>query len=231
VPDELHGPVDERRARDVLVVVPPRGEGLHRARQQLGVDLHADAVVGRARGEVRRRVGVGREQARDHRRRLGLQPGDERADLRVGRVAEQRAPRLAVGLDEPEEGVDAGAQPLLPAPAAVGGGREEAEDLGRVGLEQRGVQDALGLEVLVDERLRDARGVGHVVQRRAVVAALGEGRLRGGEDHLAPLGGGHATTASGRHGEPPVGGGWTATYATPAGPAPRRRGATGRARD
>src|SRR5262249_27801121 len=134
-------------------------------------------------------------------RGLRLHARDERGDLRVGGVAEQRAPRLAVLLDVGQEGVDAAAQPLLAGRAALGRPLEAPEDLGGVRVEQRAVELALGVEVLVDQRLRDAGRVGDVVQRGAVVAAGGERRLGGGEDHRAALGGGHAATAGdGRHG-------------------------------
>ena len=208
VPAELHRAVDEHRARDLAVVVPPRRERLHGAGQHLGVDLDPRRAVRGAGREVRGRVEVGGDQPRDDARRLGLDAGDQRGDLGVGGVAEQRPPRLAALLDEAQERVDAVAQALLARPAARGGGLEAAEDLGRLRVEERAVQFALGLEVLVDQRLRDARRVGDVVQRGAVVPAARERLLRGDEDDLAPLGGGHATTAGGRHGGPPVGGGW-----------------------
>ena len=95
----------------------------------------------------------------------------EVADLRVGRVAEQRAPRVAVLLDEGQERVDAAAQPLLARrarlrrwPAAGGRSRRRAP-------RAAGVQRALGREVLVDQRLGDPGRLGDLVQRGAVVAA------------------------------------------------------------
>ena len=125
---------------------------------------------------------------------------DERGDLGVGGVAEQRAPRLAMLLDEREERVDAVAQALLAVLPALHRRLDAGEDLGRLGVEQRAVQLALGGEVLVDQRLGHAGRVGDVVERGAVVAAAAERLLRGREDDLAALGGGHATTGGGRHG-------------------------------
>ena len=208
VPAELHRAVDEHRARDL------RWSCHHVASDCTAPDsIWAWISIRVARSEapgceVRGRVEVGGDQPRDDARRPGLDAGDERRDLGVGRVAEQRPPGLAALLDEAQERVDAVAQALLPRLAACGGRLEAAEDLGRLRVEERAVQLALGVEVLVDQRLRDARRVRDVVQRGAVVAAARERLLRGDEDDLAPLGGGHATTAGGRHDGPPVGGGW-----------------------
>jgi hypothetical protein len=209
VPAELHrARSDEHRARDLAVVCH------HVASDCTAPDsicawisirvARSSAPGARSAG----RVGVGGDQPRDDARRLGLDAGDQRRDLGIRGIAEQRPPRLAALLDEAQECVDAVAQALLPCLAARGGGLEAAEDLGRLRVQQRAVQLALGLEVLVDQCLGDARGVGDVVQRGAVVPAARERLLRGDEDDLAPLGGGHATTAGGRHDGPPVGGGW-----------------------
>ena len=97
--------------------------------------------------------------------------GDQRRDLGVGGVAEQRPPRLAALLDE-ARGTRrcrcAGAPP--PSRRARrrprGGGRSRPP----ARPSERAVQLALGREVLVDQRLRDARRVRDVVQRGAVVA-------------------------------------------------------------
>ena len=49
------------------------------------------------------------------------------------------------------------------------------------------IQVFLRVEVAVDDQPRDARGVGHVLHRRAVEAGLGEGRGRTPEDRLLAL--------------------------------------------
>jgi len=107
------------------------------------VDLDLRRAVRGAGRDVRRRVGVGGDQPRDDARRPGLDARDQRSDLGVGRVAEQRPPRLAALLDEAQERVDPVAQALLPRLAARGGGLEAAEDLGRLRVQERAVQFAL----------------------------------------------------------------------------------------
>jgi len=160
------------------------------------VDLDAGRTV-----VERRRVRSRRDEPRDHAGRTRLDARDERRDVRIGGVAEQRAPRLAVLLDEAQERVDAVAQPLLAGLAARYGRLDAVEDRRRVRVEQRAVQLPLRREVLVDERLGHARRVGDVVERGAVVARAAEGLLRRREDHLAALRGGHASSAcGGRHG-------------------------------
>src|SRR3954463_7736491 len=196
VPAELDRPLDEQLARNLAMVVPPRGERLDRPREHLCVDLEAGAAV-----VDRRAARPGGDQARDDAGRPALDARDERPDLRVGGVAEQRAPRLAVLLDEREERVDAVAKALLAVLPALHRSLDAGEDLGRLGIEQRPVELALGGEVLVDERLRHAGRVGDVVEGGAVVAAAAERLLSRSEDDLAALGGGHAaTTGRGRHG-------------------------------
>ena len=95
---------------------------------------------------------------------------------------------------------EVGAEAELGAGAAVGGAgravgmavQHARPDL----VEQRQVQVALGLEVLVEHGLGDAGGLGDVVHRRLVVPGSGEHLERDVEQLLAPGGGGQA----GRHG-------------------------------
>ena len=56
---------------------------------------------------------------------------------------------------------------------------------------------ALGVEVLVDQRLRDPGASSHALEGGLVVAARGEDVERGGEDRLAPIGRGHAPSLFG----------------------------------
>ena len=128
---------------------------------------------------------VGRHQRGDDARRLLAHARDRLDDLGVGGVAEQRAPGVAVLLDERQERVDAAAQALLPRRAGLGVGLQAPEDLARVLLDELGVELALAGEVLVDQRLRDARGLRDLVERGAVVAAAAEDLARGVEQLAA----------------------------------------------
>jgi hypothetical protein len=140
-----------------------------------------------------RRLGVGGDERCDDGGRLGLHALDDVAHLGVGGIAEERPPSLAVLLDEGEEGVDTAAQALLARRARRGAGLQPLEDLLHVGVEERGVELALGGEVLVDEGLRDARRLGDVLEGGAVVAATGEDLLRGRQDRLAAQRSRHAS--------------------------------------
>ena len=124
-----------------------------------------------------RRVGVGRDERGDDGGGLGLDALDDVAHLGVGGVAEERPPRLAMLLDERQEGVDAAAQALLARrPGAALACRRWK--ISSTCASSRRVELALGGEVLVDEGLRDARRLRDVLERRAVVAAAGEDLLR-----------------------------------------------------
>ena len=89
------------------LVVPPVRQRLDAAREQRGVHLQRAARRDRALS------GSAAISAAITADRLRLHALDHVADLGVGRVAEQRAPRVAVVLDEGQERVDAAAQPRL----------------------------------------------------------------------------------------------------------------------
>ena len=105
--------------------------------------------------------------------------------LRFGDVVvlEDQPVALAVVLDEVEERLDRGAQPL----AVVGGGAQRLPHAGHqvvdVALQHRQVQLELGREVLVQNGFADARPVGDLVHARRVVAAVDED-LAGGDEQL-----------------------------------------------
>src|SRR4051812_46020199 len=166
---------------------PPVGQRLAGARRQLGV--HLDVLLGDAGA-------AGGHERHDRARRLTLQPVDERRQLRVGRVAEERAPGLAALLDPAEERVDAAAQPLLARRARRRVGGEAPRQLAGVLVDERLVQRPLGVEVLIDQRLRRTRRLGDVVERRPVISALGEHLLGGGQDAVAALGGAQPAAGS-----------------------------------
>jgi hypothetical protein len=101
-------------------------------------------------------------------------------------------------LEEGEEGIEAGAEAILPR-VGVGERRVQALDqLVDVRLEHRPVELALRVEVLVQERLRDARALGDLIERGSVIAALGERLARGLEDQRAAVGRGHPPPRSRR---------------------------------
>ena len=70
-----------------------------------------------------------------------------------------------------------------PGPVGLGLGRVERRlEPGQLDLGDREDDLVLGLELVVDRRLRDADGVGDHLQRRAAHAVLGEQVERGGDD-------------------------------------------------
>ena len=162
--------------------------------EQLRVRLERQrALTGVALG-VLADVRVGGHELGDDADRLLLDAGDRVGDLRVGRVAEERLPGVAVLLDERQERVDPAAQPLLPRGPGLGVRLQPAEDLGRVRVDELGVQLALGREVLVDQRLGDARRLRDLLERRAVVARPAEDLARRRQQLVAALGRAEAAT-------------------------------------
>ena len=136
------------------MVIPPVREVLDRAREHLGVDREHQILMGGVDLGDLARPGPCADQRSDHDRRLPLDLRDLLCDLRVGGVAEQRAPRLTMLFHEREERVHPKSQPLLTRCARRTGVRlQAAEDLAGMLHDEFGVQLALRREVLVDQRL------------------------------------------------------------------------------
>jgi hypothetical protein len=116
-----------------------------------------------------------------------------RLHVRVpGRVAEQHLPGERMRLHVPRPGVDRVRQPDLGRLVAEQMLVPEVDELGGVALEESPVQVLLGLEMVVDDRRRDARAARDLVDRRPAVAALREHLRRRALDDLAARLGGQA---------------------------------------
>ena len=114
-----------------------------------------------------------------------LHPAEGRAQLRIvgGVPPVEEAEGLLVGHHQLEVGGEAQLD-LLAGPLGVGGGLDDAgHQLGGEHVHQLEVEGPLGLEVLVDQRLGHAGGLGDVVHGGGGVAVLGEER----QGHLEEL--------------------------------------------
>jgi hypothetical protein len=133
-------------------------------------------------------VGEGRDRGEAHAQRL---LGDVAGD---GDTPEHDRPAVGVRLDEREAGVQSGVQALLEvidAEDALGHGQLEP----LAGPAHAGeVDPLLGAEVVVDDGAGDARGLGDALDRRAVVAVLGEQDLGHVQELLDPRRPRHAAT-------------------------------------
>ena len=153
---------------------------------------HADDRVGQR--ELMLGVDADVDQRGDGVRRLRGDPAHRLGELGVDPRAatEQQQERLAV-LGDP---VEVGAKPALGALATVlgvrGGGRDRRDEPVPDVVEQCLVEVTLGLEVLVQHGLGDARGVGDVVHRGLVIPGAGERAQGDGEQLLAPVDRGQA---------------------------------------
>ena len=117
-------------------------------------------------------------------RRFWIAP--DRFDLRVARGVAEHHPRgVGVGLDIGEPRVERARYALLLRLVAGQVVVPDLAQLGVVALEEAAVERLLRLEVVVDDRGRDARAAGDLVDRGAVVATLGEHLGGGLLDHLA----------------------------------------------
>ena len=130
--------------------------------------------------------------ARDEREQPLAVLGDARRQLAAGRqrLVEQHPPRVAVLVDEGEEGVQAAAQRLGRAAGAADGRADGREQPVAGALHAGDVELLLVAEISVEQRFRHADRGRDLVHRHGRVAARGEERMRGVEDLLHPVGAG-----------------------------------------
>ena len=139
-------------------------------------------------------VDVDSDQRRDCFGGLGGDAGDGSVELVVssGARAEQESEGVVVFGDPPE----VGAKPEFGLALAVGGVSSSLGDVGQEPfahlVDERLIQVALGVEVLIQHGFGDTDGIGDVVHRGAMETVGGEHFERNVED-LLPAGGGGET--------------------------------------
>ena len=166
-PGEQHGAVDGVVLRDRAVGVQPVPGA---------VDAEPDQADRDHPGAVRVQPGVGADQV-EYRvdTRFGGHP-HLHSDLRFGDVVvlEDQPVALAVVLDEVEERLHRGPQPL----PVVGGGAQRLAHTGHqildVALQHRQIQLQLAGKMLVENRFADPGALGDLVHAGGVVAAVDE---------------------------------------------------------
>src|SRR6476646_5517886 len=182
-PERVHRRRDDPLPGHLGVLRPPHGQPLEDAAQH--DPDHFDALAGARAGDVRG-ARLRREQRQERLAAARRDLGVDRLDLGVGAVAEEHAAGERVLLDVGEPSVEGRRYAPLERPLADEVLAPHLAQLGEVALEQLTVEVALGVEVFVDDRRRDAGAPGDLLDRGAAVAALGEQLRGGGGDQLAP---------------------------------------------
>src|SRR5215212_3786371 len=181
-PGDRHGVLDQDLPRGLGMLAPPRGQRQQAALQHPRRQLERALALRRVREETRARASQHLDQ---HGLRLPIAPARRRPQLLVDRpvAVEQR-----LLLHEREERVERRPQARLAAGHLCRAARDSRRELSGLALEQVGVEAALGVEVVVEDRRADPGAARDLVHADCAVAALREESLRNLGDLLAALG-------------------------------------------
>ena len=186
-PGEVHDHLDGLLARDLGVLGPPVGDRLDGADEHLGE--HADRRLGLVLVPASARRGPARSAPRRPRspaRRCGRGRPRSRGRTTSRKRIRQASRRSSTNAKKASRPVASRAAPdSTSTPASADASRSKSSFA--FCSSRSAVEALLGVEVLVDERLRDAGLAGDVVDRRRVVAARREDGQRGVEDAGAAL--------------------------------------------
>ena len=155
-PESVHGRRDDLFAWNLAPVVPPPCEAVGGRAPQRRQHLQAQLLV--AAGQDRASAAA-RHQRGHGQMRLALDQPLPVRRLRVsGRLAEQHAPGIRVGLDVGEVGIEGAVDPLLGRNVGDELHLDVLEEAVSLAFEKLDVQLLLRAEVVVDDRTRDPRG-------------------------------------------------------------------------